>query len=112
MVHDMELVEATLDDVQEVAKTSISRGLKALPPNHEWCYALKHDGVVLGVGAIRPLTPNAAIVWIDLAEAARDHMIVVYRLLKDFVEAWLSGHEVVRLMATIEPDFAEAIRLV
>jgi len=106
----MEFREATTDDLVEVSKTSISRGLKEFPESIDRQWALSHEGVVLGVGGIKWLTPTTAWAWMDWAKAALDYKAVAIRLIRDFLRGLMNEDGMLRLMAAVDPAFPAAVR--
>lgn len=108
----IEFHEATAADLEEVAKTSISHGIKDQPGRTDYVYALKEDDVTLGVGGFKLLTPNTAWVWLDWAEAALSRRTLVYRVTKEFMSKFAGMMELDLIMAAVRPDFEEAVRTV
>ena len=103
---------ATQADLEEVARTSISRGLKEFPVSIDHVYTLEHNGHVLGVGGIKLLTPTTAWAWFDLAAESKQYMTVVYRVIRDWLDAMIHDFDLHRVMAAVDPTFAEAVRTV
>jgi len=108
----MNFRQATEDDLREVAETTISRGCREFPETIDLVYALEHDGNVLGVGGVKLMNATTAWVWLDLAESARKHMILAYRLLVNWMNAYMAEKGIVRLMAAVDCEFTEGRLLV
>jgi hypothetical protein len=106
----MNFREATQADLEEVAKASISRGEKWVPTQVDFVYTLEHEGRVLGIGGIKLLNSHSAWAWFNLTDAAQGHMIVVYRVIKEWLEHLVKEKQLKCLMASVDPTFPEAIR--
>jgi len=109
----MEFRRATEADRRAVAEKSASRGCFGREPDIiDQVYALEHEGKVLAVGGLKIMNPTSAFCWMDLAtEAKQHHMVFLYRLLRDFIDGVMEEHKIRRLMAVVEADFEEGIRL-
>ena len=105
--------EMTQKDVEFMKDHSVSRGiLKSQPEQTEFTYALEHEGKVLGIGGIRLINLTTAWCWVDMAPCVGEHIIVVYRIIKEWMLKLVEEKGLKRLQAYIEPDFPEAIRMV
>lgn len=107
----MEFREATAEDFDFVADHSISRG-KRHPEQTDYVYTLEHDGQPLGIGGFKMMNYDTAWCWVDLTDIADSHTIVVYRVIKEWIESFAKEHNLKRLQATIECDFDKAITMV
>ena len=103
----MELRTATVENLVEVAKTSISHGEKEAPESLDFVYAIDDHGTILAVGGAKIITESTAFVWLNLSEKARDRMILVYRVVRDWLDGWFEGCDQTRLMAAVRCDFEE-----
>ena len=109
----MNFRETTQEDLDFVANHSVSRGiLKRQPECIDYCYTLEHEGKPLGIGGFRLINLTTAWVWCDLTDCAGSHIIVCYRVLKEYLDIFAKEHEIRRAQAYIETNFIEAIRLV
>ena len=109
----MNFRETTKEDLDFVADNSVSRGIsKRQPERIEYSYTLEHEGKVLGIGAFRLINATTAWIWCDITHLAANHMIVVYRVMKEWTEIFVKEHGIRRLQAYIELDFPEAIRMI
>lgn len=107
----MNFRETTKEDLEFVADNSVSRGvLKRQPECIDFCYTLEHEGKVLGIGGFRLINLTTAWCWFDLTHLASEHIIVVYRTIKEWTEIFVKEHNLKRLQAYVECDFEEAIR--
>lgn len=108
----MKLRDITQEDIEYLKEHSASRGiLKNQPPLIEFCYALEHEGRLMGIGGIRLINTTTAWCWIDATPEAKNHIIRVYRIIRDWMQILVEQHKLKRLQAYIEPDFPEAIRM-
>ena len=108
----MRFREAIQDDYEYMADHSVSRGiLKVQPEQIEYCYALEHKGKLLGIGGIRLINNVTAWCWIDLTVDAGSHIIIVYRVIQEWMLELVKEKGIKRLQAYIETDFPEAIRM-
>ena len=104
--------EMTQQDVRFMKDNSVSRGiLKRQPEQMEFTYALEHEGNLLGIGGIRLINLTTAWCWVDMTSIAGEHIIIVYRVIKEWMEKLVEEKELKRLQAYIELDFPEAIRM-
>jgi L-amino acid N-acyltransferase YncA len=104
--------DATPADIAEVARTSISRGMKQVPDWTWATYALEHEGKVLTVGGLILVNETTAWFWFNNAAAAREHMIGVYRFVRDWLKKLMDLHGIKRCMASVDSTFPEAILMV
>jgi len=109
----MNFRESTPEDIEFVADHSISRGIaKCQPEQIEYCYTLEHEGKVLGVGGFRLINLTTAWCWTDWTYFTGKHIIVCYRVVKEWIDIFIEEHKLKRLQAYVECDFPEAIRMV
>ena len=107
----MNFRETVQSDLDFMADNSVSRGIqKHCPEQIDYCYTLEHKGNVLGVGGFRFINLTTSWVWYDFAPLAGQHIIVVYRVLKEWMDVFVKEHGIKRLQAYIEIDFPEAVR--
>lgn len=107
----MNFREMTQSDIEFMKDNSISRGIFHKQPKVvEYCYALEHEGKLLGVGGFRLINLTTAWVWFDLTHYSGGHIIKVYRVLKEWLDIFVEQHGLKRVQAYIDPDFPEAIR--
>jgi hypothetical protein len=99
-------------DVEYMKNHSVSRGiLKNQPDNIDFCYALEHEGKLLGIGGLRLINPTTAWCWVDMSDNAEGHIITVYRTIKKWMYEFVELKKIKRLQAYIEPDFPKAVRM-
>ena len=109
----MNFRETTQEDLDFVSNHSVSRGiLKRQPECIDYCFTLEHEGKPLGIGGFRLINTTTAWVWCDLTDCAGSHIIVCYRVLKEWMDIFVKEHGIKRLQAYVELDFPEAIRMV
>ena len=109
----MEFRQATQEDLAFVADHSISRGIQKLQPEQtEFMYTLEHNGDPLGIGGFRLINTHTAWCWLDMTDRAGGHIIVFYRVLKEWIDQFIADHKLTRLQAYVECDFNEAINMV
>lgn len=109
----MQFRETTQKDMEFVADHSVSRGIaKHQPERIDYCYTLEHEGKVLGIGGFRLINLATAWCWCDLTDCAGGHIIVGYRVLKEWMDIFVKEHGIKRLQTYVEHDFSEAIRMV
>jgi len=102
----------TQDDIEQIKNNSISRGILSKQPGViEFSYALRHEGKVLGIGGIILINTTTAWGWVDLTVEATEHIITVYRVIRDWTKVLCKTHGIKRLQCYIESDFPEAIRM-
>jgi len=105
--------ETTLEDVEFAGNHSISRGIsKRQPEKIEYLYTLEHHEVPLGIGGFHLINLTTAWCWVDLMDTAGEHMIVAYRVIKEWIDIFAKEHNLKRLQAYVQMDFPEAIRMV
>jgi RimJ/RimL family protein N-acetyltransferase len=107
----MKFREATKEDFDFVADHSVSRG-KVHPECTDYVYTLEHDGVPLCIGGFKLLNYDTAWCWIDITDVAGNHIIVMYRVIRDWIDNFTEEHNLTRVQATVECDFTEAITMV
>ena len=108
----MNFRETTQEDLEYTANHSISRGIqKQCPEQTDYCFTLEHKGLPLGVGGVRFINLTTAWCWVDLTDISGNHIIVVYRTIKEWLNIFAKEHGIKRLQAYIECDFPEAIRM-
>jgi len=109
----MNFRETTQEDIVYMADHSVSRGIfKKQPERTEYLYTLEHEGVPLGVGGFTLVNLTTAWCWVDIGTEAGNHVVVFYRLIKEWMETFVKDHNLKRLQAYVEMDFPEAIRMV
>ena len=108
----MEFGELTQVDIDAVKDNSISRGILSKQPQKiDFSYALRHRGKVLGIGGIRLINETTCWCWLDLSKDAKEHIIAVYRVVREWFEILMKDKGIVRAQCYIEANFEEAIRL-
>lgn len=108
----MEFRETTQADLEYVADHSVSRGIQKYQPEQvDYCYTLEHEGQVLGIGGFRLINLTTAWCWVDITHLAKNHIIVCYRVVKEWMDIFVKEHNLKRLQAYIEMDFPQAVRM-
>jgi hypothetical protein len=93
-------------DLDFVAEHGINRGvIKDAPKETDFTYALDHEGKVLVIGGIRLINKTAAIGWIALTCWAGDHIIMVFRTIKEWLEILCKEKGILCLMAFVDAGF-------
>lgn len=109
----MNFRKMTQPDVDFVKEHSISRGIVGKQPESiDYGYTLEHEGKVLGIGGFRLINMTTAWAWTNWTHLAREHLVVAYRTVKEWLEIFAKEHNLKRLQAYVEVDFEEAIRMV
>lgn len=109
----MQFKETTQEDLDFVAEHSVSRGIqKQCPEQIDYCYTLEHEGKPLGIGGFRLINTTTAWCWFDMTDLAGKHIVVCYRVIKEWADIFIKEHGIKRLQAYVECDFPEAIRMV
>lgn len=109
----MEFGELTQTDIDAVKDNSISRGILSKQPQEiDFSYALRHEGKVLVIGGFRLINTATAWGWLDLTHHAGEHIIKVYRAIKEWTEIFCRDKGIKRLQCYVEIDFEEAKRTV
>lgn len=109
----MKFRETTQEDIDFVADHSVSRGIaKHQPECIDYCYTLEHEDKPLGIGGFRLINLTTAWCWLDLTDLAGSHVIVCYRVIKEWIDEFVKEYGIKRLQCYVEPDFPEAIRMV
>lgn len=107
----MNVRSATAADLKAMGARSVSRGcLGQMPDTTDFVYALEHKGELLAVGGIKLMNPTCAWVWVDLAAQALENQIVLFRIIRKYLDDLMRDKGLTRLMAAVEEDFPEAIR--
>jgi len=105
--------EMTQEDIDFVKDHSASRGIfNKMPQQIEFCYALEHEDKILAIGGITLINLTTAWCWLDMTCYAGNHIIVVYRVVKEWLNKLAEDKKLKRLQCYVEPDFPEAIRMV
>lgn len=105
--------ELTQTDIDAVKDKSISKGiLHKQPETIDYNYALEHKGKVLGIGGIRLINETTTWAWVDMSKDAEEHIITVYRVIKEWLEILARDKRIKRLQAYVEVDFPKAVRMV
>ncbi len=108
----MEFRETTQEDVEFLANNSVSRGIaKYQPECIDYSFTLEHKGDILGIGGFRFINRTTAWAWLDMTHLAGAHMIVGFRVIKEWVDIFVKEHGIKRLQAYVECDFPEAVRM-
>lgn len=96
-----------------MANHSVSRGIAKYQPEYiDFCYTLEHKGKPLGIGGFRLINMTTAWCWLDMTDLSDTHVIVWYRVIKEWIDIFVKEHNIKRLQAYVEPDFPKAIRMV
>lgn len=106
----MKFRESTQKDLDYAAGNSISRGISKQFESVDYCYTLEHEGNVLGVGGFRLINSVTAWCWLDLTHHSKNHIIVGYRVIKEWINTFVEEHELKRLQAYVRVGFDKGIR--
>ena len=105
--------DATPEDSDSVSERSVSRNcVGAIPKTIDLSYAIDHKGVTLAVGGIKLLNATTAWCWMDWSEECLRETALVYRTVRDWLEALIEDMDLVRVQAAVRTDFDRAIRTV
>lgn len=109
----MEFGELLQSDVDYIKVHGISRGFfKQIPEQSEWNYSLRHEGKTLAIGGMSLITMTTAWVWVAMSDDAKSQIYTVYRVISEWMMELVTLHNLKRLQAYTEFDFAEADLLV
>lgn len=109
----MEFRALKQEDIDAVKDDSISRGiLSKQPETIDFNYTLEHEGKVLGIGGIRLINMTTAWAWVDLTHYASEHIITVYRVIREWMEILAKDKGIKRLQCYVEVDFPKSKRMV
>lgn len=108
----MKLRDATRADLEFVGEHSISRGcFKEQPTTIDYVYALEYEGLTLGVGGIKMVTPTVAWAWTDWTKYALKFRKTGYETVKKWMDVVVKQKGIKRLMAAVECDFEQALHM-
>lgn len=108
----MKFREAKQEDLDYVAGNSISRGVIGKQfESVDYCYTLEHDGHILGVGGFRLINSVTAWCWLDMTQDSKSHIIVCYRVIKEWIDVFVKEHELKRLQAYVRVGFDKGMRM-
>ncbi len=109
----MEFRALKQEDIEAVKNDSISRGILSKQPEViDYGYTLEHEGKILGIGGIRLINLTTCWCWFDLTHYAGEHIITVYRVIKEWTEILMKDKGIIRAQCYIEVDFPESVRMV
>ena len=109
----MEFRKAEESDLAFMAEHTISRGcFKEQPAMMDYVYALEHDGNLLAIGGVKIVNPWTAWAWLDLSEHAPGHYVLLFRLIREWLDAFMEENGIMRIMAGVETDFLKGIEMV
>lgn len=109
----MEFRETTAEDLEYLADHSVSRGIQSKCPEQiDYCYTLEHEGKPLCVGGFKLINVTTAWSWIEISDAAGNHVIPMYRVIREYIDVFVKEHNIIRAQAYVECDFPEAERMV
>jgi len=104
------LTQADLEYVQEHS---------TCPDNHKkpiqetgWSVALVHEDKTLVIGGVELLSPTCGWAWFEMSRDAIEHIVTVYRTIKDWLAICCKEQGIRRLMCAVEVGFEEAERTV
>lgn len=107
----MKLRPMTESDVEFMANHSVSRGIfSKMPEEIDVSVTLEHDDKVLCVGGISMINCTTAWCWLDLSEESGKYIVIVYRLVKEWLDDVVEQKGIKRLQAYVEIGFEEAER--
>lgn len=108
----MEFREANQRDLDYMAEHSVSGGcFHEQPLAIDLVYALEDEIGFLGVGGIKMMNAHTAWVWVDWTQYAKNRPRMAYRVIKEWLAAFMSQKGIVRLMAAVDVEFPEAINM-
>jgi hypothetical protein len=96
----------TQQDLDFTAEHSINRGvLKNQPKETDLAYTLEHEGNVLIVGGFKLINHTSALCWLSMTCFAGDHIIMVFRTIKEWIEILCKEKGIQCLMAFVDAGF-------
>lgn len=105
--------ELVQSDIDYMANHSVSRGIfSKMPQQTEFSFCLEDKGKILGVGGVRLINLTTSWAWVDLTHYAGEHIITVYRVIKEWMEILARDKGIKRLQAYVEVDFPKSKRMV
>ena len=103
----------TKDDIDYMREHTVDKDFyKDKPEQTDFSYALEHKGETLGVGGFHMMNMTTAVCWFDLSDAAGDHVIVCYRVIKEWLDIFCKEQGILRLEAYVKTGFEAGIRTV
>ncbi|MDD5459418.1 MAG: hypothetical protein PHF37_08515, partial [Phycisphaerae bacterium] len=77
-----------------------------------FCWTLEHEEKVLGIGGIKMVNNTTAICWFDLSKYAGEHIVVCYRVIKEWIPIVCKEKKIRRLEAYVKAGFEAGVRTV
>jgi len=109
----MKFREMTSEDYEYLKDHSASRGIfKNTPEVTEYNFSLEHEGKLLASGGFRLINLTSAWCWLDMTYDAGNHIHTLYRVIKEWIDIFVSEHGIIRLQAYIDPEFPEGVNTV
>jgi RimJ/RimL family protein N-acetyltransferase len=101
-------------DIQFMADNSLfsREHWKSMCGQLEFNYALEHNGNVLGIGGLKMINNHTAYGWFDMSIHAKNHVIICYRVIKEWLQISCKELGIRRLEAYVEADFEAGQRTV
>lgn len=109
----MQFRETTQEDINFLADHSVSRGISKYQPECiDYSYTLERRGNPLAIGGFKLINRTTAWCWLNMADCSDGHIVVIYRVISEWIDEFVKTHKIKRLQAYVETDFPEAMRLV
>jgi len=75
-------------------------------------FVLEHNDKVLIIGGFRMITESTCWGWFQMTEFVGEHIVPVYRVIKEYLEIWCRDHHITRLQVYVETGFEKGFRVV
>ena len=85
---------------------------KECPEQVEYDFVLEHNDDILGVGGFKMINNTTAWCYFDLSDKVENHLIVCYRVIKEFTDIFCKEHGIFRLEAYVKVGFEAGMRTV
>lgn len=109
----MELRELQQSDIDFLKDHSISKSSGAkIPQQVDIRVAIEENGVCLAIGGIQGINTVTAWCWLDMSDEAGKHVVIVYRIIKTWLDEMVEKMGIKRLQCYVECDFEEGHRMV
>jgi hypothetical protein len=109
----MNLRDMTDADIEFMKSHSISRGIfNKQPQEIAVSVCIEENGIPLAVGGIQMINCTTAWAWCDLSDESGKHIVIVYRIIRTWLEEMVEKMGIKRLQCYVERDFVEGHNMV
>jgi hypothetical protein len=109
----MLLREIRQSDIDFLKNHSINRssGMK-IQQQIDVRIAIEENGICLAIGGLQTVNDTTAWCWLDMSDEAGKYIIIVYRIIKTWLDEMVVKMGIKRLQAYVEVDYEEGHRMV